>query len=109
MQQPEPQEQSDSIGRGYEIYALVDPRDNLVHYVGLSVDAENRLNGHLTGSGDSLQVRKWFLELRKARLAPILRILEKIEPDSKAHTLACEKELYWIRELARQGQPLLNV
>lgn len=104
-----PQGQSDSSNRGYEIYALVDPRDNLVYYVGLSVDAENRLNGHLTGSGDSLQARKWFLELRKAGLVPILRILEKIEPSSKAQTLACEKELYWIRELARQSQPLLNV
>ena len=78
-----PQEQSDSIGRGYEIYALVDPRDNLVHYVGLSIDAENRLNGHLRGSGGSNQERKWLLELKKMGLAPILRILEKIEPGSE--------------------------
>src|SRR5258708_6952817 len=99
MQPLKPQEQCDSIGRSYEIYALVDPRDNLVHYVGLSVDAESRLDGHLTGSGGSIQKRKWLLELRKARLVPTLRILEKIEPGSEAYTLACEAELYWIREL----------
>jgi hypothetical protein len=104
-----PQEQSNSNNRGYEIYALVDPRDNLVYYVGLSINAENRLKGHLRGSIGSNQERKWLLDLKKVGLVPTLRILEKIESGSEAHALACEKELFWIRELARQGQPLLNV
>jgi hypothetical protein len=37
--------------RSYQIYALIDPRDNLVHYVGISVDAQIRFNAHIYLNG----------------------------------------------------------
>lgn len=104
----EPQKQQERVNRGYEIYALVDPRDNLIHYVGLSLSANLRFISHLNGNGGNKQEKCWIIELQREGLTPILQILETIEAGSNAYALACEEELYWIREMARQGHPLLN-
>jgi hypothetical protein len=46
------------------IYALRDPRDNLIYYVGMSIDAQKRLVEHLHGQGGSWKQRSWRKELR---------------------------------------------
>ena len=105
----EPQRQQlERVYRGYEIYALVDPRDSFVHYVGLSISANLRFISHLNGNGGNEQEKRWITELQREGLTPTLQILETIEAGSNAYALACEEELYWIREMARQGHPLLN-
>lgn len=58
-----PQKQQELINRGYEIYALIDPRDSLVRYVGLSIDAHIRFIGHIKGNGGNEQERNWIAEL----------------------------------------------
>jgi len=80
-----------------------------VRYVGLSIDAHTRFIGHLKGGGGNEQERHWISELQKVGLTPILQILETIEPGNKAYAIACEEELYWIREMTHLGHPLLNM
>ena len=105
----EPWKRQEKVNRGYEIYALIDPRDNLVSYVGLSISAEVRFVGHLKGSSGNKQEKHWILELQQEGLRPILQILETVEAGSDAYAIVCEEELYWIREMVRLGHPLLNL
>ncbi len=94
--------------RTYTIYALIDPRDNLVHYVGISVDAETRFYGHMHDVTGNYEERRWIKSLKKNGLSPILQVLEVINGDN-AHAIACEQEQYWITEMLRLGHPLSNV
>jgi hypothetical protein len=52
--------------KGYDIYALIDPRDSSVCYVGLSINAQIRFQEHikLSNDGTSTQKKQWILELR---------------------------------------------
>jgi hypothetical protein len=59
----EPLNRQEEVNRGYEIYALIDPRDEFVRYVGLSISAEVRFIGHLQGSSGNEQEKHWILEL----------------------------------------------
>ena len=95
----------------YTIYALIDPRDDTIRYVGMSKDAQFRLFQHLhrTAGGESKQARHWINELQQSNLTPILKILETIERTDDAYSVACEREHYWIEKLLRAGVPLLNV
>jgi excisionase family DNA binding protein len=95
--------------KSYQIYALIDPRDNSVRYVGFSRDAQLRLREHLNGGGGNGQERRWIHRLLNSGLSPILQVLETIEASDDALTVACERELYWIHEMSRLGHPLLNV
>lgn len=104
-----PEQQVSHINRSYQIYALIDPRDNLVRYVGLSISADVRFIGHLKGNSGNEQEKRWILELQLEGLTPMLQILETIEAGSNAYAIACEEELYWIREMARLGYPLFNL
>ena len=98
----------DSSSRIYQIYALIDPRDNLVHYVGISIDAESRFYGHIHEVTGNYEESRWITSLKKNVLSPILRILEEIDGDN-AGAIACEREQYWISEILRLGHPLTNV
>lgn len=97
------------MSKTYQIYALIDPRDNSVRYVGFSRDARLRLKGHLNGSAENGQEARWILKLHEQGLTPILHVLETIEAGEDALTIACERELYWIHEMDRLGHPLLNM
>jgi hypothetical protein len=93
----------------YEIYALIDPRDNTTRYVGLSTNAQMRLYGHLSGNQSNFEERKWIAELRQEGLSPLLQILETIQAGFNAYAIACNREFHWINEMLRQGCVLLNV
>jgi hypothetical protein len=71
-----PQEQFDPLNRGYEIYALVDPRDNLVRYVGLSIDAQIRFIGHLKGAGANEADRQLLSTLKVTKCSLPMRLLK---------------------------------
>ncbi len=62
----------DSSSRIYQIYALIDPRDNLVHYVGISIDAESRFYGHIHEVTGNYEESRWITSLKKNGLSPIL-------------------------------------
>ena len=92
-----------------QVYALVDPRDDTIRYVGLSKDAQFRLQQHLWGYCGSKQSRLWIESLQQLGMSPTLLILEEIDVGSDTYQLAHERELYWIREMLGAGEPLLNV
>jgi hypothetical protein len=93
----------------YQIYALVDPRDNTIRYVGLSDDVKVRLYRHTRSSPGNMQEYRWIEELRRDGLSPILQVLETIDTGDDRYALAREREEYWISEMNRLGYPLLNV
>lgn len=92
-----------------EIYGLCDPRDNLIYYVGMSVDAQKRYQQHLYGCLGNDKYKQWMNELKKLGLTPILVILETIDKGPHAYDLAIKAEELWISKLLKDGQPLLNI
>lgn len=85
------------------IYALVDPRDDVVRYVGQTIGAlEKRLIEHYTAPRTA-PMRDWVQELRGVGLKPVIRLLE----DVPRECLNVYEE-YWIAEMAYRGFYLLN-
>jgi len=86
----------------YSIYALIDPRDNSVHYIGMSKQPEYRLSQHFYrkfgGAYD------WLQELLQQGLQPLLSILETTENEQYAFT----RERYWIDFYTERHAPLAN-
>jgi GIY-YIG catalytic domain len=95
---------------GYFIYALVDPRDNGVRYIGITTKSvDERLTQHLNDAWYNKEKKAWFTELKRLGLAPEMEILQVIEGGPDAQYIAKEREEYWIQEYLRLGIPLLNV
>lgn len=93
----------------YQIYALVDPRDNAIRYVGLSDDVKVRQYQHTRGYAGNVQEQRWIEELQRDGLSPLLQVLETIDTGDDKYALAREREEYWISEMKRLGCSLLNV
>lgn len=84
------------------IYALVDPRDGQVRYVGQCKNLKTRYAGHLR---EPLPTVAWVAELKGAAVVPEIRILEVTDAE---HVNDCEQK--WIQqEAVAQGWKLLNV
>jgi len=60
----------------WEVYVLIDPRNNVVRYIGCAQCARERLNGHLHGQNvvDNRKL-KWVLQLKQEGLRPKMAIL----------------------------------
>jgi hypothetical protein len=59
------------------VYALVDPRNNAVRYVGQTVTLlTNRLAGHLASKNPG--IRAWTRELRQLGLRPTIRVIRHV-------------------------------
>jgi len=84
------------------IYALVDPRDRRIRYIGQSKDVESRLYQHIHKPLNS--TRQWIVELRDRDLEPQLIVLDLVEK-----RYALDKEADWIKIGFDRGWPLLNV
>ena len=97
------------IDRSYQIYALIDPRDMSIRYIGFSFDAQNRLYRHLMNKSTNQYKKHWIESLRKLGLAPILQVLETIDAGPDAYSTACEREQFWIDRMSRSGASLLNI
>lgn len=85
-----------------QIYALIDPRDKLVHYIGSAQDAFSRLSGHIRSIGDT---RKdlWVTELKALRLEPEMIILATVADEDRF-----TEEYKWIYFGKVSGWPLTN-
>lgn len=88
----------------YFIYALVDPRNGDIRYVGLSNNPTTRAAGHVS-SNRIPQMREWVAELAGRLHVPQLQILEKIDGDRDE---ARKAESTWIVTLADSGARLIN-
>src|SRR5258708_2689014 len=90
----------------YVIYALIDPRDNTVRYVGVTNDVYKRFLSHINGAGsNNFAKNAWIHELRAANKMVILETLEEV----KDRDLALEREGYWIQHFQMLQEPIMNV
>ena len=88
------------------IYALVDPRDNTIHYVGRTINDKLILQQHLQEVTANKKKSEWLGELKKVGMIPKMEILETIdckEQEAERH------EAHWIQHLLSIGFPLTNI
>ncbi len=97
----EVEEKGWALFRPCYIYALVDPRDGSVFYVGQSVNPQTRFYGHASTGTRSKRDR--IASIRETGQKPKLLILEE--------TIVAERfdrESSWISHYSRMGAPLTN-
>ncbi len=84
----------------YFIYALSDPKDSKIHYVGMSIDPKRRYFDHYHDAGAT---STWIRELIDEGLRPLLSIIEETDVENVR-----DREAYWIDFYCQQGEPLEN-
>ena len=84
------------------IYALVDPRDDFIRYVGKTKNLDIRLRGHLRCTVGAKAV--WISELRDKALLPQIIVLEET---SKLKWQGAEQR--WIAQFRTMGFNLFNI
>jgi predicted GIY-YIG superfamily endonuclease len=87
------------------IYALRDPRDNEIRYIGITNNLSRRLSWHIRKSKTLHRYSsRWIKGLTDAGYSPLIEILETVELQSEAY--AAEKR--WIQCGIEQGWQLTN-
>jgi len=86
------------------IYALRDPRDRSVHYIGKSNSPRSRLLQHLEDKTSNAQKAAWIDELVAVGLRPALEILDEVERKDWP-----QAERDWIAFGFAEGWPLTNI
>ena len=86
------------------IYALHDPRDGTVHYIGKSNSPRSRLMQHLEDKTCNTKKVAWIDELAAAGLRPSLEILDEVERKEWP-----QAERDWIAFAFAEGWPLTNI
>ena len=85
------------------IYALVDPSDKSMRYVGYTSDPKHRICAHIGTTFADTPRAIWIVHLKERGLQPILKALQCVPlADATLH------ETKWIRNLRSAGVPLLN-
>lgn len=106
------------------IYALIDPRNQTVKYIGLSTRGEKRARQHIAETvyqkklfdkgevGTLTHKEYWILNLLSNGLEYKIEIVENHGPpgqdEDAAFLYLCQREKYWIRLLRDWGVPLTN-
>jgi hypothetical protein len=88
---------------GY-IYALIDPRDGAVRYIGQTTGPLLKRRAEHYYSPTNQYTRKWIAELREAGVRPDIKALEEVAIDDLD-----SREFYWIVACRERGADLLNV
>lgn len=89
------------------IYAISDPRDGNIRYVGQTCRAPNqRLNGHLVDArrGASSHRNDWLRSVMRDGHRPVLNVISWREGQNAAD----ERERFWIAAFRSQGFDLTN-
>jgi excisionase family DNA binding protein len=98
---------ANSTDREYQNYALIDPRDRTIRYVGISKDARVRPAQHLNEVEN--RNRAWLFDLKQQGFQPDIEILEIVTSDQDVISLALEREEYWIQRFLDAGARLTNI
>lgn len=85
------------------IYAMVDPRDERIHYIGQTANYEQRKKSHVDMFSSTDAFATWRLDLKAHKLKPRFMILE-ICGEHKLN----EQESYWAWFGINSGWPLTN-
>jgi DNA-binding NarL/FixJ family response regulator len=95
----------DSVTQTTFIYALVDPRDGRIRYVGKANDPQVRLRNHVKESrnGHSDHKARWVRLLLRENLYPQLLILEECYTSEWK-----ERECFYIADFRAKGYDLVN-
>ncbi len=103
----------------YRIYAMIDPRDHAVRYVGVTsrkfkvrlanayaeyLDAPGRVAEHLRRKNGQPLLHEWACKLKRDGYTPIMKQVEIV-----SRLQAFERETYWINYYASRGSNLLNI
>ena len=86
------------------IYALVDPRNELIYYVGKSSVGERKPLTHLFQS-HSDAVNEWIAEMGEHWFYPEIVVIEKVEDLNDLP----DRERYWIDHYSQMNPEILNV
>lgn len=96
--------------RPVHIYALYDPLDGTVRYIGRTANPKERLRMHASARpsnypvGDTLKQKlAWLRSLKEKDMKPHMVILETVSAQD-----AEEAERVWIGRALKWGWPLLN-
>jgi predicted GIY-YIG superfamily endonuclease len=85
------------------VYALVDPRDGVVRYVGVTDNPQHRLNEHIGRTRKrSVKLGEWLAELQREKLLPHFVFLDSVK---SADSIKAEAK--WIAHFQRLS-PLFN-
>jgi hypothetical protein len=88
------------------IYALVDPRNDAVRYVGRAYEPQIRLREHINSEYAANPAKyRWIRELKKSGLLPRLEVLEGVYGSLQDADL---RERYWIQYFVSTGAELTN-
>jgi hypothetical protein len=85
------------------IYALVDPRNNAVRYVGKSNEPKARFFIHMHYECSNGHKQNWLNQLKRLGLLPVMEIIEECGEDW------ADRERYWISYHRRTGAKLTNL
>lgn len=90
--------------RMYVVYGLIDPRSDLIHYVGRTKNLFSRLLGHAMNRSEVPATADWIANLDVEGLLPIVRIFGNV-----CGLYECgEVERHLIRKFYIEGHPLTN-
>lgn len=95
--------------RATVVYALVDPRDGTVRYVGQTHCPRLRMRYHLEATRESRandRLHEWMLELIEQKLSPLFAVLGSVPPVGRERYqqhLLDEMERRWIKKLRKTG------
>jgi predicted GIY-YIG superfamily endonuclease len=87
------------------VYELVDPRDDSMFYVGITIDLYERYKQHMHCNGSNAQKDSKIQEILASGHLPVMHTLDRAEALIEARI----KEDYWIVTRLEQGAVLLNL
>jgi group I intron endonuclease len=86
-----------------KIYALVDPRDNKIRYIGQTNNIKLRFNNHMSDKSKTYKVN-WIKQLKNLELKPIIKIIGEYPIETIDIW-----EVFWINHYKFIGCDLTNL
>lgn len=87
------------------VYALIDPRDSQVRYIGIARDVFKRYAQHINYPHKNAENIEWINDLKASGTAPLLKVIETNISDKDIY----EREKYWITHYIKSGAALTNI